>query len=236
MAAKKKSTTPNYDANVLNNGKKVHDLVGKLQDIGDDDHIRGLSGELTHIVENYRYNNKGSDHRVNWTEKGDDEHKKFAHSLWETAADHIAKSYLKYDDKKIAAMKKEKDIDGNSVWDQFMATYLGGMDKDTFWNEVKDENELSIENMLQVYVNKISGRHLNFRHRKMLSTNIKEAEDMDAVHGYVKMAKGHHKEAMRKLKVPKRFTTIDEAASALSTAYQYLPKNYHPDKADTYTK
>ncbi len=227
--ADKKSDTPNYDKH-----KKVHDLVGRLQDLGDDKHTTGLASHVHQAASEYLHKNKGEDGKVNWSDKGDDEHKKFSDDLWDKAADHIAKNYLKLTDDQVNDLKKTKTGDGESAWDNMISHYLGGMDKEAFFDQVKSEDELTIENILKTYVNKISGKHINYRHTSILRKDIKTAEDSDLVASYLGGAKKHNKKALKPLKVPKKFKSIEEAMGAVSEASQYMPKSYHPDKKDTY--
>ncbi|MFH1064352.1 MAG: hypothetical protein V1729_04690 [Candidatus Woesearchaeota archaeon] len=224
-----KSDTPIYDKH-----KKIHDLVGRLQDLHDDKQMTGLASHVHQAASEYLHNNKGDDGKVNWSEKGEDEHKKFSDGLWDRAADHIAKNYLKFSDDQINELKKSKTGDGESAWDNMISHYLGGMDKDAFFDQVKAENELTIENILKTYINKISGRHLNYRHSSLLKKEIRTAEDSDLVASYLGNAKSHNAKALKPLKVQKKFKSIEEAMGAVSEASQYIPKNYHPDKKDSY--
>jgi hypothetical protein len=229
MAKKEESKTPNYDKH-----KKYHDLVGKLHDLGEDEHTTGLASHIHQIASEYLHANKGDDGKVSWAEKGEEEHRKFSDSLWDSAADRIAKNYLKLSDQAIEELKKSKTPEGESAWDNMIKTYLGGMDKEDFFDRVKSEDELSIENILKTYINNLSGRHLQYRHTSLLRKNINKADDLEGVAAYLGDAKKNNKKALKPLKVPKKLKSLDEAMSAISEASQYIPKNYHPDKKETY--
>ncbi|MFC1740988.1 hypothetical protein ACFL3V_00440 [Nanoarchaeota archaeon] len=227
---KKKSGTPLYDSH-----KKVHDLVGKLQDLNEDEHSTGLASAIHEVASEYLHKNKDSDGKVNWEAKGGDkEHKKFTDNLWSTAADRIATDYLKLSDEAIKELKGKKTPEGESAWETFIANYMGGLDKETFFDKVKNENELTIENILRSYTNKLAGEHVQYRHGALLRKNIETPEDSDMVASYLGKAKKHNKKSLKPLKTPKRFKSIHEAMNTLSTASQYVPKGYHPDKKDTY--
>lgn len=212
--------------------EKYHGLVSKLQDISDDKYTTGLASSIHQAASEYLHKNKGADGKVTW--KDDNQHKKFSDSLWDRAADQIAKDYLKLDDAKIKELKKSKTADGESLWENMISQYLGGMKKTDFFDRVRDEGELTIETVLRTYVNSLAQRHLQYRHTALLRKEIKDPEDQDGVAAYLGMAKGHNKKALKPLKVPRKFKSLDEAMNTLSTAAQYLPKNYHPDKKDTY--
>ena len=228
MAKKSESETPNYDKH-----KKYHDLVGKLQDISDDKQVTGLASHVHQMASDYLHKNKGEDGKVNWSEKGDQEHRKFTDSLWEATADKIAKDYLGMTDQTIKELKGKK-VGGVSQWEQFISTYLGGMDKDDFFERVKSEDELTIENVLKTYVNTIAGRHINYQHTTFLKTTIKTTDDMDGVASYLGDAKKHNKKSLKPLKVPKKFKSLEESMQTLSAASQYIPRKYHPDKKESY--
>jgi hypothetical protein len=228
MAEKEK--TPIYEKH-----KKVHDLVGKLQQLGEDEHSTGLASHIHQAASDYLHKNKSIDGKVNWSEKGgDEEHKKFSDKLWDTAADRIAKHYLKLDDNQIKDLKKGKTADGESLWETMIAQYFGGMTKEVFFDKVKDENELTIENILSVYVKNLASMHVSYRHHALVRQHIKTGEDMDLASSYLGVAKKHNKKSLKKFKSPKKFKSIEEAADALATAAQYVPKSYHPDKPDSY--
>jgi hypothetical protein len=228
--ADKDSKTPLYDKH-----KKVHDLVGRLNDINEAKETTGLYSKLHEVASNYLHKNKGDDGKINWSEKGGDEaHKKFSDSIWDATADHIAKNYLNMSDAAIKELKGKKTKDGGNAWEDFIAHYLGGMDKDAFFNEVKDENELTIHNILDSYVNKVAGRHVGYRRGKLLRSEIKTAEHSDQIASYLSDAKKQNKKALKPFKHPKKFKSVDEAIEMLNTAAQYIPKNYHPDRKDTH--
>ncbi|MBN1544097.1 hypothetical protein JW898_01390 [Candidatus Woesearchaeota archaeon] len=224
-----KNKTPVYDKH-----KKYHDLVGKLQDLGDDEHHTGLASHVHHAASEYLHKNKSIDGKVNWTEKGDKAHREFSDKLWDTAADRIAKNYLKLSDQQVQDLKKTKTPEGENAWENMISHYLGGMGKDDFFERVKNENELTIENILKTYVNTLAGRHLQYRHTSLLKKEIKDPADMDGAAAYLGDARKHNSKSLKPLKVPKKFKSIEEAMNSLSTASQYIPRSYHPDKKDTY--
>ncbi len=220
------------EASLYDKHKKYHDLVGRLQDVSDDKHTTGLASHIHQLASEYLHENKGEDGKVQW--KDDKDHKQFTDKLWDAAADRIAKDYLKLSDKEIEELKGKKTKDGESMWENMIASYIGNMDKDAFFERVKHEGELNIQNILSTYVNTIAQRHTQYRHTAIVRKEIKEPEDMDGVAAYLKDAKKHNKESLKPMKVPSKFKSLDDAMGAVMTASNYMPRNYHPDKKETY--
>jgi len=224
----KDSKTPMYDKH-----KKYHDLIGRIKDMRDEKYFTNLEEMLHYHAADYIHKNKGDDGKVHFN--GDNKkHREFTDTMWEKAAEHIAKEYLKMDDKAIKDLKGRKTPDGESVWENMLSRYIGGMDKEAFFDNVKDQDEMSINHITESYTKPIVGRHHQYRHTQLLKKSITEPEDVKGVEDYISMAKGHNKKDLKEVK-KRKLKGIEDAIDAFGNVAGHLQHgSYHPDKPDTY--
>jgi hypothetical protein len=227
MADKKDSKTPLYDKS-----KKYHDLIDRIKNMRDEKYFTNLEQMLHHHADNYIEKNKGDDGKVHFN--GDvKKHREFTDSMWEKAADHIAKEYLHMTDQQIKDLKKPTP-DGEDVWENMMSRYIGGMDKEAFFENVKDQEEMSINHITEAYTKPITGRHHQYRHTQLLKKSLTEVEDVKGVEDYISMAKGHNKKDLKEVK-KRKLKGIEDAIDAFGNVASHLQhSSYHPDKPDTY--
>ncbi|NQU78597.1 hypothetical protein HQ545_02410 [Candidatus Woesearchaeota archaeon] len=213
--------------------KKYHDLVGKLQKIDKDKQTTMLKHTLGEVA--WKYLNKNhSDGKILWSEKGEEEHRKFSDDLWENAAERIAKDYLNKSDDQIKELRKQVNEAGGSEWETLMSSYMGGLDKEHLWEDIKTQDEFTLDTISNIYVKSIAGKHSTFRRSEYLKKQITTPEDMGGIEEYLKVAKKHNKEALRQVKFPKKMKGLEDAIGNINLASQLLPDQYHPDKKDTY--
>jgi len=165
--------------------------------------------------------------------KSDEEARKFAGNLWDKAATHVAKTYLKLSDATIDELKKAKDEDGNSVWETHMQNYLG-LDRKGFQDRVVNIEELNPRTISELLVNPLYEGHVQYRTSQRVTKDVRTTEDAQSVLGYLKQVKAHNPKTYRGIGVPKKIASVNEAANALLQFAGRMPEGYHPKKAHTY--
>lgn len=225
--------TPNYNSN-----KEIHDLVTQLQKLPRSDYLSNFRSDLHEEVSNFLHGKKDKKTgKVQWSKNGGEKaHKEFTDKLWEKAAMYVAKNHLHWSDEDIKKFKGMKTQFGASFWETTMAPYLGH-DKKGFYEKFKNQDELTVDQIMEAYVGRLHDNHYGHCHGEIVTVKkdkMGENEFKEGVEKYHAMAKEHNKEALKPMK-KRKLTSIDDAIGVISETARRLPESYHPDKPDSYT-
>lgn len=212
---------------------EFYKLGEELRGIPEEKYVKSLKGILHEEISKYFHEKKDKEtHELKWED--DEKIKAFTSSLWDKAADHVAEHYLKMDEDAIRRLKEGKDPDTKeSHFETLMASYLG-IDKEGFFDIMKQNPTMNPENLLD-YMRPLYEEHIKRRSSKKISYKIKTPEDATKLLEYTRLLKEHNPKTV-KLRIPKKFKSLEETSKLYVQALGMLPETYHPKKPDTYAK
>ena len=217
---------------------KVIDDFYKLQK-----NIRGISEkastktlhDMLHEEATTYYNENRDKKNGHLKFKSDEEARKFASTLWDKAAEHIAEKYLNLDKSEIKKRKAEKDEDGNSLWEQMMAAYIGKTKKG-FQDEIANIGEISPDNLYDALIKPIYSGHIQIRANRLLDQKIRSTKDAQNAIEYLKIVKKHNPDTFKRYKIPSKIASPQEASDHFLKFVSLVPKQYNPSNAATHEK
>lgn len=168
-------------------------------------------------------------------ELNEDRARDFAKELWNFAAMHVAKHYLKLDDKDIELKKKGTDpASGKTQFETFITNILG-IDEDALYTQLKTRGRVTAE-QINTLVAPIYETHDRVDTSKRTGKDIKDNRDADAALNYVRELRRMYPKALEPLNVPTTYTNIDEVRNLVATAARAIPRDSPINVATTYKK
>ncbi len=165
--------------------------------------------------------------------KSDEEARTFAGNLWDKSADHIAQTYLGMDKKDIDKLKKQKDQDGNNMWETFMRSYIG-VDRDAFQDQVANLEEINPHSLYDQLVKPIYSHHVGVRQSQRMHKTIRTTEDAQNALKYMAMVKKHNPETYKGAAVPKKIASVQDIYEPFSQWVGSMPRQYNPLQPETH--
>lgn len=211
---------------------KWHGVATDVRDIPEKAGSRTLHDLLFEEVSSY-YNANKDNKKGHMKFKDDDTARSWAAGLWDKAADHVARQYLKLDDTAINKLKNTTDEDGNNLWETHMQPILG-VSKDGFQDQVVNLGEINPQNINDLLVNPLYQGHIQYRTSARVQKDVRTIDDAKNAMEYLKLVKGHNPETYKHVAVPKKIASVQDAANALVSFGVKMPKSYHPDKRSSY--
>ena len=161
--------------------------------------------------------------------------RELADKLWAFAAEHIAKHYLKMEDKEAEVKKNTKDPStGESVYDTVITSVLG-VDKDAYFNNLKTRGTVD-PTQISTLVAPLYETHQRTDTTKRTSKSIKDNKDADLGLAYLKKLKDKYPEALKPLNIPSRYASVEEVRGLIVTAASAIPRDYPINIAESYKK
>jgi hypothetical protein len=224
--------TSTLDEKIVN---QYHTLVKDIQGIQKDSISKTLMDIINEEAQTFYLKNRDKE-KGSLKFKDDNQKRELATNIWDKAADHIAKTYLKMNDQQIKDMKKlGKDKDGNNIWEAFMSPYLGAT-KDSFFDSLDSIAEIDPRTIYSHLIEPLYKNHINYRTSSKVKNVIKTTEDANNVIKYLKLAKEHLPDTLSSYKAPSKFKDTNEIAQHFVSVVPLLPDTYHPYKRDTHQK
>jgi hypothetical protein len=211
----------------------AHGLTEKIHAIEEEKATTTLTSKLFDITTSFYQEHRDDNGYL--TFKDDDQKKQLSDSLWEEAAMHVAKTYLKMDDGVIASLKALPEVDGINQFDTMIANYLG-INKTQFFERIKGLKHLRPENLVQNYVLPLVGAHVQTRKVNMYTAHVDTLEKAQDMHKYIADAITHNPDTFKGIEPP-GFEGRDTTAKIyFENIVDKIPKTYHPKKKDTHQK
>ena len=211
---------------------KGHDLTERIRAIEEEKSTTTLTSKLfTAATDFFKEHHDKEKGYITW--ENDEQKKGFSDSLWETAAEHIAKVYLEMNDALIAAMKALPNVDGVSQWENMMSTYMGGVNKRAFFEQIKSLKEMRPETLVQYYVLPLVGAHVDTRKSNLYTSEIDTNEKAQEVHRYISDVIQHNPLTFKGIEPPE-FDGAEKTARFYLKMVKDIPHAYHPKKPETH--
>ena len=219
----------NLDDTVI---EQFYKLGEDLRKIPESPSARTLHDLVNEEVQTYYAKNRDKE-KGHLKCKSDEEARKFAGNLWDKAADHIAQKYLGMDKTDIDKLKKQKDQDGNMMWETFMRAYIG-VDREAFQDHVANIEEVNPLSLYDQLVKPIYSHHVNARQSQRMHKTIRTTEDAQNALRYMAMVKKHNPETYKGAAVPRKISSVNDVYEPFGKWVDSMPRQYHPLQPETH--
>jgi hypothetical protein len=214
---------------------KYHTLVKDLQKIPESPSSKTLLDLLNEEVQKFYLENRDKEKGLLKFES-DEQKRDLAFSLWDKAADHVAKKYLKMSDEQIKEMKDlGRDPDGNDIWETFIGSHLGAF-KEDFFDSLESIDEINPQTIYKNLIEPLYKSHITVRTTRRAKKDIRNVEDAQNVTKYLQMVKYHLPDTFKSYKPPSKLKSPEQVTSHFIEVAQTIPGLYHPANKATHER
>ena len=211
----------------------IDEIVNGISSLPNSPEFTSLKSSLNQVASEYYHSNKnGTSGKLALDEA---RAKELSQKLWNAAADHVAKHYLKLSDEQVASFKGTKDPDSGKNQFVAMMTSILGIDEEALYSTLKTRGSVDPE-QIDTLANPIYNQHLQTAISKRVSKDITDNKKADAALHYLTQLKGALPKALAPLSVPTAYRSIEEVQRLIATAASAVPQDYPVSLASKYAQ
>ncbi len=211
---------------------RVDKAFNEVRNVQDRAYFKLMQAGLHKTISDWYDKNKNESGDVVFDDK---KAKELGELIWNTEADMLSVSYLKWTDEELKKKRSSKDPDSNqTAYETEMARHMG-VDKDAYINQIKARKKLSA-NEIDALLTPLYQAHVNAVSSKILTSNIKDMKDADAVKEYLRKVQKDNPKALEGINVPDFYNGTQELQQSVGTIAGQAPRDYKPKIVDEYKK
>ena len=212
------------------NWEYYHSLFKRIKPLEDNEYTRELQADL-YIHTSDFFNNNQKAGVVDLESLPKEKIELFIEQMFETFKQFYFSKNSELDSN-LTFLETIKDIDGDSIIDNFLAYKLGGLDKHHFFLEIESLKTLRLENIINLS-SRLKEAHMDQQIKWILRQNLTTLRHLHEGTKYLHMVIDHNPERLESYSKV-LYRGIDTLTGEFQRIFQRLHYNYDPRNPDTF--